>query len=133
MALRSGGVAQRGMIDEGTAPLRKESSSGERSRSRLATCGGGRDTKRMAAAPGPDASDAAFEAWAHGITPAARHFPGHLGASVLDAPGSRDYHILCTFTDRRRMQAWLDSDERQRWQACRCRSERWPSRWWCSR
>ena len=58
-----------------------------------------------------------FEAWAHGVTTAARHFPGHLGASVLDAPGSRDYHILFTFTDRKRMQAWLDSDERRRWLA----------------
>jgi antibiotic biosynthesis monooxygenase (ABM) superfamily enzyme len=112
---------------------------------RVATCGGGRDTKRMAAAPGPGASDAEepaglrptsdepvtvlysrrvkagrqadFEAWAHGVTTAARHFPGHLGASVLDAPGSRDYHILFTFTDRKRMQAWLDSDERRRWLA----------------
>ncbi|HTE68735.1 MAG TPA: antibiotic biosynthesis monooxygenase [Actinomycetes bacterium] len=51
------------------------------------------------------------------MTAAARHFPGHLGASVLDAPGSRDYHILFTFTDRKRMQNWLDSDERQRWLA----------------
>jgi uncharacterized protein len=99
----------------------------------------------MAAAPGPGASDAEepvglrptsdepvtvlysrrvkagrqadFEAWAHGVTTAARHFPGHLGASVLDAPGSPDYHILFTFTDRKHMQAWLDSDERRRWLA----------------
>ena len=99
----------------------------------------------MAAAPGPSASDAEaptdvrsasdepvtvlfsrrikpgreadFEAWAHGVTTAARHFPGHLGASVLDAPSSRDYHILFTFADRKSMQAWLDSDERQRWLA----------------
>jgi uncharacterized protein len=99
----------------------------------------------MAAAPGPDDSDAKppagarpasdepvtvlfsrrvkpgreadFEAWAHGVTAAARNFPGHLGASVLDPPDSRDYHILFTFTDRERMQDWLDSDERQRWLA----------------
>jgi uncharacterized protein len=61
--------------------------------------------------------EADFEAWAHGVTTAARHFPGHLGASVLDAPSSRDYHILFTFADRKSMQAWLDSDERQRWLA----------------
>jgi uncharacterized protein len=61
--------------------------------------------------------EADFAAWAGGVTAAARHFPGHLGASVLDAPGSRDYHILFTFSDRKRMQNWLDSDERQRWLA----------------
>jgi uncharacterized protein len=61
--------------------------------------------------------EADFEAWAHGVSTAARHFPGHLGASVLDAPSSRDYHILFTFADRKSMQAWLDSDERQRWLA----------------
>jgi hypothetical protein len=42
-----------------------------------------------------------FEAWARGIVAAARQFPGHLGASVLDAPGSREYHILFSFADRR--------------------------------
>jgi antibiotic biosynthesis monooxygenase (ABM) superfamily enzyme len=99
----------------------------------------------MAVAPGPDASDAEapagvrpvsnepvtvlfsrrvkpgreadFEAWAHGATAAAHHFPGHLSAYVLDAPDSRDYHILFTFADRNSMQAWLDSDERQKWLA----------------
>jgi antibiotic biosynthesis monooxygenase (ABM) superfamily enzyme len=95
----------------------------------------GRDTKRMAAAPGPGASDAEapvtvlfsrrvkpgreadFEAWAHGVTTAARHFPGNLGASVLDAPDRREYHFLVTFADRKSLQSWLDSDERQRWLA----------------
>ena len=37
---------------------------------------------------------------AHGVTTAAHHFPGHLGASVLDAPGSREYHTLYSFADR---------------------------------
>jgi antibiotic biosynthesis monooxygenase (ABM) superfamily enzyme len=59
--------------------------------------------------------EADFEAWARGIVAAARQFPGHLGASVLDAPGSREYHILFTFADRRSLRAWLDSDERRRW------------------
>jgi uncharacterized protein len=61
--------------------------------------------------------EADFEAWARGIVAAARQFPGHLGASVLDAPGSREYHILFSFADRRSLRAWLDSDERRRWLA----------------
>src|SRR5207247_3863188 len=61
--------------------------------------------------------EADFETWARGIVAAARQFPGHLGASVLDAPGSREYHILFTFADRRSLRAWLDSDERRRWLA----------------
>jgi uncharacterized protein len=99
----------------------------------------------MAVLPGPDASDAEapsgvrpasdepvtvlysrrvkpgreadFEAWAHGIVAAARQFPGHLGASVLDAPGSREYHILFSFADRKSLRGWLDSQERRRWLA----------------
>src|SRR5215207_4440884 len=61
--------------------------------------------------------EADFQAWAHGIVAASRQFPGHLGASVLDAPGSREYHILFTFADRRSLRAWLDSEERRRWLA----------------
>jgi uncharacterized protein len=61
--------------------------------------------------------EADFEAWARGIVAAARQFPGHLGASVLDAPGSREYHILFSFADRRSLRAWLDSGERRRWLA----------------
>jgi uncharacterized protein len=99
----------------------------------------------MAALPGPDALDrqapagarpasdepvtvlysrrvkpgreADFEAWARGIVAAARQFPGHLGASVLDAPGSREYHILFSFADRRSLRTWLDSEQRRRWLA----------------
>ena len=61
--------------------------------------------------------EAAFEAWAHGIVAASRQFPGHLGASVLDVPGSREYHILFSFADRKSLRAWLDSEERRRWLA----------------
>jgi antibiotic biosynthesis monooxygenase (ABM) superfamily enzyme len=61
--------------------------------------------------------EADFEAWARGIVAAARQFPGHLGASVLDAPGSHEYHILFSFADPRSLRAWLDSDERRRWLA----------------
>jgi antibiotic biosynthesis monooxygenase (ABM) superfamily enzyme len=58
--------------------------------------------------------EADFEAWARDIVGAARQFPGHLGASVLDAPGSREYHILFNFADRGSLRAWLDSEERRR-------------------
>jgi uncharacterized protein len=61
--------------------------------------------------------EADFEAWARGIVAAARQFPGHLGASVLDAPGSREYHILFSFADPRSLRAWQDSEERRRWLA----------------
>ena len=57
--------------------------------------------------------EADFQAWAHGIVAASRQFPGHLGASVLDAPGSCECHLLFTFTDRKSMRAWLDSEERR--------------------
>jgi antibiotic biosynthesis monooxygenase (ABM) superfamily enzyme len=60
--------------------------------------------------------EADFEAWARGIVAAAR-LPGHLGASVLDAPGSREYHILFSFADPRSLRAWQDSEERRRWLA----------------
>lgn len=58
-----------------------------------------------------------YEAWAHGVTTAARDFPGHLSAAVLSVPGSRDYHVLYTFADRNTMDAWLDSAMRTAWMA----------------
>src|SRR5215203_6811021 len=61
--------------------------------------------------------EADFETWARGIVAASRQFPGHLGASVLDVPGSREYHILFSFADRKSLRAWLDSEERRRWLA----------------
>jgi antibiotic biosynthesis monooxygenase (ABM) superfamily enzyme len=36
---------------------------------------------------------------------------------VLDAPGSREYHILFSFADRNSLRAWLDSKQRRRWLA----------------
>src|SRR5829696_2718242 len=118
---------------------------GPAARSRVATGRIRRDTASMTALPGQGPSDAQapagarpaaddpvtvlysrrvkpgreadFEAWARGIVAAARQFPGHLGASVLDAPGSREYHILFSFADRRSLRAWLDSEERRRWLA----------------
>jgi antibiotic biosynthesis monooxygenase (ABM) superfamily enzyme len=56
-----------------------------------------------------------YETWAHGVTAAARDFPGHLSASVLHDPDTRDYHVLYTFADRASLQEWLDSEERRRW------------------
>lgn len=61
--------------------------------------------------------EADFETWAHGITAEARDFPGHLGASVLNVPGSSEYHVLYTFVDRLSLEAWLDSNERAGWMA----------------
>jgi uncharacterized protein len=58
-----------------------------------------------------------FERWAHGIIMAASYFPGHLSASVLHDPDSHDYHVLFQFTDQARMDAWMGSDERDRWLA----------------
>jgi antibiotic biosynthesis monooxygenase (ABM) superfamily enzyme len=36
---------------------------------------------------------------------------------VLDAPGSRERHILFSFADRKSLQGWLDSAERRHWLA----------------
>jgi antibiotic biosynthesis monooxygenase (ABM) superfamily enzyme len=64
--------------------------------------------------PGREADS---QAWARGIVAAARQFPGHLGAWVLDAPGSREDHILFSFADRTSLRVWLESAERPRWLA----------------
>jgi antibiotic biosynthesis monooxygenase (ABM) superfamily enzyme len=61
--------------------------------------------------------EAEFETWAHGITAAARTFPGHLSTSVLNVPGTSDYHVLYTFADRPSLDTWLDSDQRASWMA----------------
>jgi antibiotic biosynthesis monooxygenase (ABM) superfamily enzyme len=61
--------------------------------------------------------EADYESWARGVTAVAHNFPGHLSASVLNVPGSRDYNVLYTFADRPSLDAWLDSDERASWMA----------------
>ena len=38
-----------------------------------------------------------YQTWAHGITATAKRFPGHLSASALNGPGSREYHMLYSF------------------------------------
>jgi uncharacterized protein len=93
----------------------------QRSRSQSSTAGAGPASEEPVTVlysrrvkPGREAD---FEAWAHGIVAAARQFPGHLGASVLDAPDNREYPILFSFADRRSLRAWLDSEQRRRWLA----------------
>jgi antibiotic biosynthesis monooxygenase (ABM) superfamily enzyme len=79
---------------------------------------GGRRAGHGAPKPARQARrEADIETWARGILAAARLFPGHLGALVLDAPGSRERHILFSFADRKRLQGWLDSAERRHWLA----------------
>ena len=58
-----------------------------------------------------------YEAWIHGISAAAREFPGHLGVSILrPQPGaSPDYVIVLQFDDCDRLQSWLKSDIRKDW------------------
>jgi antibiotic biosynthesis monooxygenase (ABM) superfamily enzyme len=57
-------------------------------------------------------TEAEVERWAHNVITVASHFPGHLGATVLHEDGTRDYHIVYTFSDRQLLQNWLDSDTR---------------------
>lgn len=115
-----------------TSLTRKRGSTAEANTFRAAPRGPGASTAEALAATRPAVDEpvtvlysrrvkpgreADFQAWAHGIVAASRQFPGHLGASVLDAPGSREYHILFSFADRESLRAWLDSDERRRWLA----------------
>lgn len=57
-----------------------------------------------------------FERWAHGINEAASRYPGHQGATWLRAEGSRHrYYTVVNFSDQRRLDRWLSSDERTEW------------------
>ncbi|MFB4314246.1 antibiotic biosynthesis monooxygenase [Actinomadura sp. 21ATH] len=57
-----------------------------------------------------------FERWASGINQAGTRWPGHLGATWLRSEGARyRYYTVLNFTDRERLDAWLDSDERAGW------------------
>jgi len=58
-----------------------------------------------------------FEPWVHGVIDASSSFPGQLTASVLHDAGTRDYHVLFQFTDQDLAEAWMNSDERNRWLA----------------
>jgi antibiotic biosynthesis monooxygenase (ABM) superfamily enzyme len=56
-----------------------------------------------------------FAEWAKGVTSAAAHFPGNLGATAIHEQGSRDFHIIGQFVDREALERWLNSRERTRW------------------
>ncbi|NMH95692.1 antibiotic biosynthesis monooxygenase, partial [Pseudonocardia bannensis] len=56
-----------------------------------------------------------FAEWAKGLTSAAAHFPGNLGATVIHEQGSRDFHLIAQFVNRESLQRWLESRERARW------------------
>ena len=58
-----------------------------------------------------------YEAFLQGVTAASRRFPGHLGANVLHAAGSRDYTIVFRFDTVAHLQAWEESEERAAWLA----------------
>jgi uncharacterized protein len=60
--------------------------------------------------------EAEFESWAHGVNETATAFPGHRGATWLRAEGSRHrYYTILNFADEDRLDAWMSSDERERW------------------
>ncbi len=56
-----------------------------------------------------------FQAWLHGVIAAAARYRGHLGATVLQSPDGRDYHLVYRFSNPNSLRAWLDSDERRDW------------------
>jgi antibiotic biosynthesis monooxygenase (ABM) superfamily enzyme len=58
-----------------------------------------------------------FEEWVSGILAAANKFPGYLGSEVLrpSAPDDNDYKIIFRFDHASNLQAWENSEERQRW------------------
>ena len=58
--------------------------------------------------------EAEYERLARDAVASAEHFPGHLAATMLHEPGSADYSLVYSFASRHSLQAWLDSDIRQR-------------------
>ncbi|WP_369192868.1 antibiotic biosynthesis monooxygenase [Streptomyces djakartensis] len=56
-----------------------------------------------------------FEEWTHGITRCARRFPGNEGVSWLTPEDGHRYHAVLRWSDRHRLAAWLESDERAHW------------------
>lgn len=60
--------------------------------------------------------EAEFESWAHGVNDAATDYPGHRGTTWLRAEGSRHrYYTVLNFNGEDRLNAWLESDERDDW------------------
>jgi antibiotic biosynthesis monooxygenase (ABM) superfamily enzyme len=66
--------------------------------------------------PAPGAEQELLE-WAAGISAAAAHFPGHLGAQVYPpmAPDREDVVIAFSFADAAALSVWEHSDERRSW------------------
>lgn len=60
--------------------------------------------------------EAVFEEWAHGITEAGRHYPGHLGSNWfrLGRDANR-YRTVIKFADAASLRGWMDSEERRDW------------------
>ncbi|WP_178113496.1 antibiotic biosynthesis monooxygenase [Pseudomonas sp. ANT_H12B] len=56
-----------------------------------------------------------YEAWLRRTIDAAKQFEGHLGVDVMRAPGAglASFTIVLRFSTTQRLQAWLDSVERQ--------------------
>lgn len=55
-----------------------------------------------------------YERLAEEMVEASEAFPGHLAATMLHEPSSRDYTLVYSFVDQPALEAWLDSGERQR-------------------
>ncbi|CAM5746091.1 hypothetical protein [Streptomyces afghaniensis 772] [Streptomyces afghaniensis] len=56
-----------------------------------------------------------FEEWTRGITRCARQFPGNEGVSWLTPEDGHRYHAVLRWSDRHRLAAWLESEERAHW------------------
>ncbi|MEM0981559.1 MAG: antibiotic biosynthesis monooxygenase [Cyanobacteria bacterium P01_H01_bin.58] len=61
--------------------------------------------------------EAAYERWMHGISEAARQFPGHSGITVIrpEAGICIEFVIILRFDCYGNLKRWLDSEERQHW------------------
>lgn len=55
-----------------------------------------------------------YERLAEEMVEASEAFPGHLAATMLHEPSSRDYTLVYSFVDQPALEAWLDCGERQR-------------------
>lgn len=54
-----------------------------------------------------------FADWARQISAVASQFPGNLSTTVLHEHEARDFHLVHQFDSRRRLEEWIDSDERK--------------------
>lgn len=63
--------------------------------------------------------EAEYEAWIHGITEAASHFPGHQGVNILRPSGATDgrYVLIYRYDSSANCANWEASDTRATWLA----------------